>query len=291
MAHDRLKELCIALYEKGHEWVVKDVIEVQNEAVGRFMPVKFLLAPSLERLRALSKAWDWDEPAVWVIWEYLYAACWAWKTPYKFFKRKLLHHDRPVKCRHSWRLLELYDTWWEIQNIRGHKPKKPKNDEEPPKTPFFTVERFSKYLDRVIQQITSTPVALCHDNEDDVPYALELLLQGDEVLLGIQQSKEGITVWRILQRFYDESQPWQFIKRLLSSEYGSPISISKECNQSIGRLIARAGLQGILKKIFIKKSAMNSCILSHRKALLHDFKELDLNGLNSKLSNFTLHYK
>jgi hypothetical protein len=85
VAHDRLKELCIALYEQGHDAVVSGMIEVQAEARGRFLPVKFLLAPSLEKLRSLWKAWNWDSPATWVIWEYLYAACWAWKTPHKFF--------------------------------------------------------------------------------------------------------------------------------------------------------------------------------------------------------------
>lgn len=168
-----LKEACSTLFTENHSALIRDWIRVEwSENLGMNFIKEFLFCPSAVEVMKLQEVWDWDRPSpMWVIWEYLYTACWAWRTPAKYFARKSIDGEGPTQSRHNMELIELHTVWCKMQAIRKGSPEKEMLS-------LFTVDRFSGYLQRIVEQILTSQRG-DPSNEASPLYSLKLSLKMD----------------------------------------------------------------------------------------------------------------
>jgi len=198
--------------------------------------------------------WKWDSfDLPHVCWSYLRLAEKCWDLTEQDFKSESLKNKTIADCERSIELLGLHGYWVELQSIRN------KRYDDPP---FFTIERFSKYLEVIASAIlfqtkrgTPTKVSLGL-------YALTLQLDGDYLLLVVEKTHKRNKTLYLLHTFNGASDPRNFLNQLLANpgKEITPADVGMNSNSS-PNMLARAKLTGPLKDLFFRKGQRKGSVM------------------------------
>ncbi|MCP5507107.1 MAG: hypothetical protein H7A37_02235 [Chlamydiales bacterium] len=174
-----------------------------------------------------------------------------------------LKNDSVEDCEHSGELLGLHGYWVELQGIRNKHQQK---------NPFFTIKRFSKYLEVICLQILAHKA----DKEQSLStsiHALELTIYGDSLLLLVETENGRKTTPYLLHTYNIESGPYFFMKSLIDRpEQDWHRSDFQIHTNTPTQMLKRAKIIGILKTLLIKGGSGPGRIqLTKTKVLLEDF--------------------
>lgn len=187
----------------------------------------------------------------------LYLLEWAYKSRSDYFRRKKLIYATPEKCAHSAKLLVLHSTKTEVTNL---KPKeKRKND-----TFICKRERVKKDLDTIIQKSCESDDHIVNQVDDTViPFRIELALEDDIKLRLLVEWIPGVIEVCHLHLFhYKDSTRHTFLDDLLNNP-GKPVKIksTEGLVENAKEILRKAGISGVLAKIFICKAKAETATL------------------------------
>ncbi len=157
----------------------------------------------------------------------------------------------------------LHGFWVELQSIRNRRPKS---------TPFFSIERFSKYLEVVCSEILTRKVSENHDTLSLGIHAISLQLDGEYLILMVEEKRGEKKTPRLLHKFSGPTSPYLFLKKLIDHPDNdcSPSDLKMYSN-SPSNLLDRAKIKGTLRKLFFKKGIRKGSIqLPSSRIILKD---------------------
>lgn len=265
MAADALAQACRLLLANRQVKMVFDLVEIAYFNDEREPPgmARCYFYEAISKIIKERQRWGWncfEEPQV--CWHHLkrIERCWNPKN----FENEKLKYESIEDCEHSGELLELHGYWWELQGIRNKRQQK---------NSFFTIERFSKYLEVICLQI------LAHKAEKEQSlstsiHALQLTIYGDSLLLLVETENGRKNTPYLLHTYNIESGPYFFMKSLIEQPekdwHRSDFQIH---TNTPTQMLNRANIKGILKTLFIKKSdsGPGRIQLTRPKVLLEDF--------------------
>jgi hypothetical protein len=229
-------------------------------------------------------------------WEFYHLpyTCWChlkfseqlWNLKEKAFEGKELKKGSIEECNQSGELLGLHGYWVELQSIRNKKQNR---------TPFFTIERFSKFLHVVCSEI----LTLKTPDAPETPLlgitSLSLLMRGEHLLLLVEEQQKKTPY--LLHRF--TGNPYDFFEYLLKNpgKDASPPNFGMPTN-STSNLLDRAKINGPLRKLFFRlgrkknsiqlissQIALKDLPLSVRLSLEEQLIRMNLSSYNSVFDN------
>ena len=265
MAADALAQACRLLLANRQVEMVSDLVEIAYFNDKREPPgiARCYFYEAISKIIKARQEWGCDcfeEPHI--CWSYLNLTQRCWNPT--MLENEELKNDSVEDCEHSGELLGLHGYWVELQGIRNKRQQR---------NPFFTIERFSKYLEVICLQI------LAHKAEKEQSlstsiHALELTIYGDSLLLLVETESGRKTTPYLLHTYNIESGPYFFMKSLIEQpEKDWHRSDFKIHTNSPTQMLNRANIKGILKTLFVKKSdsGPGRIQLTRPKVLLEDF--------------------
>lgn len=269
MAADALASACSLLLENRHEELVLDLVEIRYFKDEQKLPgvASCYFYSGISKIIEKRQKWGWDyfdEPHV--CWSYLLLLEHCWNLKSKDFEGEQLKSETLVDCERSEEIFGLRCYWAKIQSIRNRHPKD---------ISFFTIERFSKYLEVIGNEIFISKMKKGKESLVLGPHALSLEIFGDSLLLVVETREGSIKSPYLLHTFSSESYPYFFMKEVITNldKDWVPLDIGMQSGSS-SNLLARAKITGILRSLFIKKGKRKGSIqLISRKFVV---KNLDL---------------
>lgn len=257
IAYDELCSLCSLLFKNGKGDVIKGMIQItekpeyvfENDSYSlKSIPFisHYCFGPSVLMAKSLRAEWNWKEQApVWLIWNHLCNAAWAWHTPMDFFGNEKLKDTTPILRRRTMRLIELQNCLREMQDLKARKFENPKLNH------YFYKNRFRPFLKVIIRQV-AFELAKNHieiyDNDEVHIHAIQLIMNGDELWIKIEWKENQPIEQFCLKAFQFESIPHQFMSMLMKA---APNSMLPVPGRSPADLINRCNLgKGGLKELF-----------------------------------------
>lgn len=225
---------------------------------------KYHFYDTITKLAKERSKWRWNSfDHCFVCWTYLRLAERCWNLTEEDFDGESLKYQTVDEGQRSAELLGLHGYWTELLLIKN---KRSGN------TPFFTVERFSKYLEVVATQILMQSVKNVHGEASLGLTAVTLALDGEHLLLVVEGGKGKEVTRHLLHKFDGASDPRRFINQLIANPGNevTPSDLGMKSN-SCANLIKRAKLTGALKELFIKKGQRkDSIVLPEAKVVLKE---------------------
>ena len=282
MAADSLAQACRLLLEKKQTRIVSDLIEVAYFNDDREPPgiARCYFYESISKINDERQKWSWncfEDP--YICWSYLKFIIRCWNP--KIFENKELKNKSIEDCEEAGKLLGFHGYWAELQSIRN---------KQHLKTPFFTIERFSKYLEVICLQLLAHKADKVQCPSTSI-HSLQLTIYGESLLLLVETENGKKTTPYLLHTYNIESGPYLFMKSLI--EYPKKDwhrSDFKIHTNTPTQMLSRANIKGILKTIFIKKSntGPGRIQLTKQKILLNDFDFSTQIAIQKQLSNLKL---
>ena len=209
VAYDELCALCSLLFDNGQSSVLKDLIEVTERSEYIFEDGSYILKsiPFISRycfclavhtVKQLRSEWNWNNhTSIWMAWNHLCNASWAWHTPFDFFAHEKMRSSTPILRRRTMRLLELQNCLREMHELKTQTTGQPNR--------YFKKSRFQQFLKIIITQV-AVELAKSHTEiyEKDAVYvhAIELMLNGDELWIKIEWKKD-LPAEQFLSKFFN----------------------------------------------------------------------------------------
>lgn len=190
--------------------------------------------------------WSWNSyDHSFVCWSYLRLVERCWNLTGEDFEGESLKHQTVEESQRSAEFLGLHGYWIELLSIKSNRGSD---------APFFTIERFSKYLEIIATQILTHGAK---GKPSEVSLALSsiaLALDGEHLLLLTQGGNSKEEIRYLLHKFNGASPPRTFINQLITNpgEEVTPADIGMKGNSS-PNLLMRAKLTGALKELFFKQ--------------------------------------
>jgi hypothetical protein len=289
-AHGHLLGACQKLVAENQLELVKGItllkgVSESNDGKGQKPYVgKVLCGEPLDQLREHKRIMNWDRiDAPWVVLEYLCLAEQCWHLSKSYFEEKGAKMGSVNEVQETSRLFNLRGYWYEMQGIR--------QQEQRNRAPItFTHERYSAYLEHITAAIIC---ARSMNGESDVKqeyfYALELKLDGNELLLEVEEQEGGARAIYLMHRCNEDQAPLKYIKDLFSS-VGKPVKVPENiaCSQSASKLLSALKITGELKKLFFGKGQTNSATLKAKRVILKKAPSIDLKELHQQIHSFKL---
>lgn len=207
---------------------------------------KCLFENAISKLKKEQSKWSWDcYNHDFVCWSYLRLAEKCWNLKEEDFANTTLEYKTVEEGQRSAELLVLHGFWIELLVIK---------DRRSGDTPFFTIDRFSKYLEVVLMPILTQPATGRPSEPLLGVTAIALALDGEYLLLVVERDGDAKPTRHRLHKFNGASYPRSFIDKLIANpgEEVTPSDIGMFGN-SCANLIKRAKLTGALKELLIKK--------------------------------------
>ena len=306
-AHDYFKALCAQVADLGRVDLIKNHVEIvyiekykTDEVTGRLIlidgdpstditykePAIFacLFAPAVYELKRLDALFFADNVReLWVAWYYIKLAEWCWNLPQGYFDKEKV--DLENSYSHSIYLINACTLRAEMNCIKERR-------DVNLNTSFFKKSRFEKYLNLIIGQISkdqeinkAASEKLAIANEPARPHAIEMRLDGNELLLDIEWVAQEEHETRIIHKFIEDSSTHQFINRVVDAEADSVIDIEDK-HGSIAKYYTRTKLKGILADLFFTKCTerkSNSIIFNGARLILDKRPRSQLIALRKKI--------
>lgn len=241
---------------------------------------------SLNKLHEHQKIMEWERvDTPWVIWEYLCIAEQCWHLPQSYFEEQGLQMGTPSQVKKSNYLFNLRGYWYDMQCIRQQR----KQDVH---IISFTRKRYVNYL----EHITSALVYWHHlleEAETDTGYrqfySAELILDGNELHLQIEEQKGGAQATFFVHACQEGATPLVFFNNLLEN-VGNPVEVpdTSPGSQTASKLLNALKLTGPLRDLFFKKGTTNSATLKHKKAVLEKCTNVDSKKLHKQIRDLKL---
>ncbi len=296
-ACDQLWQLCRTLADQNHSELLEGIATIGdlNKSSAITKKPKQIKRPHLEsvefntslnQLRELQKVMNWDRvDDPWVIWEYLCIAEQCWYLPQGYFEEQGLQMGSPNHVQKSNQLFNLRGYWYEMQCIRhqrrheGH-------------IVSFSRERYANYL----EHITSALVYWYHlreetetDTADKLFYSAELVLDGNELLLQVEEQKGGAQATFFVHACQEGATPFVFLNNLLKN-IGNRVEVpdTSPGSQTASKLLNALKLNGPLRDLFFKKGTTNSATLKHKKAVLEKCTSVNSEKLHKQIRGLKL---
>lgn len=266
-AADSLASACRLILGVGGQQLLSDIaklttIKKSRQIEGRWVPIDYLSIESCNFFKSINKiatnqsAWGWDrfdEP--FVCWGYLRLVERCWKLAADDFEGEPLKHGTTQESQRSAEFLGLHQYWTELHSIKAQ--------HQNLHTPFFTRERFCRYLELIATEIlTQTPKNQLSDDAGSLGIrSIELSIDGEYLLLIVDSGPKKDPTRYLLHTFNGMSNPRTFINKLLSrpGEEVAPSDIGMKSGKC-AQLLERAKLTGPLKDLFVQKGSCKGSI-------------------------------
>jgi hypothetical protein len=164
--------------------------------------------------------------------------------------------------------LGLHSYWVELQSIRNKRQER---------TPFFTIERFSKYLQVICSEILTLKAPDSPETPSLGITSLSLLMHGENLLLLVEEQQKKTPY--LLHRF--TGNPYDFFEYLFKhpDKDATPADFAMHTN-SASNLLDRTNIKGTLRTLFFQKGSRKGSIqLPSAHFQLKNSKSFDTNML------------
>lgn len=251
MAADALASTCRLLIKHSASDLLVDLAKViyLNDNTDAPAIEKFYFYTGITKMIKKQQEWSWEVYHLpYICWYYFKFTDQLWNLQETAFEGKKLKSSSIEECDESGELLGLHNYWVELQSIRNKRQER---------TPFFTIERFSKYS----QVICSEILTLKGDNAPETSSlgiaSLSLFMQGEHLLLLIEEQQKKTPY--LLHRF--TGNPYDFFKYFLKNpdKDAIPSDFAMQTN-SASNFLDRANIKGVLRTLFFQKGTRKGSI-------------------------------
>lgn len=292
MAADTMASTCRLLLKHNAAHVLTGIAQLVNLNDNIDTPAieKFHFYKSITKMIKKNQEWSWETyhfPHT--CWSYLKLTTELWNLKENAFTEKSLKNSSIEECRESGELLGLHNYWIELQSIRNHRQDR---------TPFFTIERFTKYL----QVICSELLLLKSKNASESPSlgiaSLSPKMDGEYLLLLVEKADHTKTAY-VLHKFKGITNPCRFFKYLIDNpgKDATPSDFGMGSN-SPSNLLPRSQFKGYLQTLFFQPGTKKNSIqlisplihlkdhpLSTRLGIEQQIAEMNLSSYDAVLTN------
>ncbi|MBX9923169.1 MAG: hypothetical protein K2Y01_03580 [Rhabdochlamydiaceae bacterium] len=292
MAADTMASTCRLLLKHNAAHVLTGIAQLVDLNDNIDIPAieKLHFYKSITKMTKKNQEWSWETyhfPHT--CWSYLKLTAELWNLKESAFAEKSLKSSSIEECKESGELLGLHNYWVELQSIRNHRQDR---------TPFFTIERFTKYL----QVICSELLLLKSKNASEAPslgiVSLCLKIDGDHLLLLIEKGDRTKTAY-VLHKFKGVTGPYSFFKYLIDNprKDADPSDFGMQSN-SPSNLLPRSQFKGPLQTLFFQPGTKKNSIqlisplvplkdqpLSLRLSIEQQLAEMHLSSYDSTFTN------
>lgn len=258
VTYDEFCALCSLLFDNGQSDVLKDLLEIAERSEYVFEDGSYTLksipfisrycfCPAVHTVKQLRSKWNWNNhTSIWMAWNHLCNASWAWHTPFDFFAHEKMRSSTPILRRRTMRLLELQNCLREMHELKTQTTGRPNR--------YFKKSRFQQFLKIIITQV-AVELAKSHteiyEKDEVYVHAIELMLNGDELWIKVEWKKDLPAEQFCLKVFQYESLPHEFLKMLIKTPSNAYLTVP---GRSPADLINRCNLgKGGLKGLFFGK--------------------------------------
>lgn len=298
-----LVQICYELLK--HQHLISGIIEI--DALIKFNPamptttfIKGFQGSQISFCRSLRELYKLQENTcreypeeIWVIWERLYVAYLAWHLPESYFKRPGFETGTLIKIQKANSLFQLQCYWDEMQRIRFRRP--PKEGD----SCFFLPSEYLRYLNTLISEIVcwnglKDKQLDITNNSNQTPYskpyyAIELWLEGNELLLIIEHEKGDEREILLLHSFNEESVPLQFFKAAISN-VGKEVNLREfdKGDQSVAKILCNVKINDPLRKLLFSGSTKCKRTLKQTRVILQEHPKKVANEITDYIKNLGL---
>jgi hypothetical protein len=131
--------------------------------------------------KMIKKQQEWSGetyPFAYIYWYYLKLTEQLWSLQADAFEDKELQNSTIRECNETIELLGLHNFWTEIESLRNKRQES---------TSFFTIERFSKYLQVIYSEILALKAAEAFNAPSVSIASLALCIHGERLLLLLEE--------------------------------------------------------------------------------------------------------
>lgn len=292
MAADTMASTCRLILKHNGAYALTDIAQLVdlNDNIGIPAIEKLYFYKSITKMIKKNQEWSWKTyhfPHT--CWSYLKLTAELWNLKESAFTEKSLKSSSIEECRDSGELLGLHNYWVELQSIRNHRQNR---------TPFFTIERFTKYL----QVICSELLLLKSKNTSEASTlgitSLSLKMDGEYFLLLVEKEDRTKTAY-VLHTFKGITNPCKFFKYLIDNpgKDTTPSDFGMRSN-SPSNLLPRSQFKGHLQALFYRPGTKKNSIqlisplihlkdhpLSTRLDIEQQIAEMNLSSYDAVLTN------
>lgn len=254
MAADALASICrlILKHNAAHALInVAQLVEL-NDNIGIPAIEKFHFNKSITKMIKRNQEWNWETYHFsHICWNYLKLTSELWNLKESAFTEKSLKNSTIEECGEFSEILGLHNYWIELQSIRNHRQDS---------TPFFTIERFTKYL-----QVVCGELLLLNSKNATGPSSLgieslALKIDGEHLLLLVEKADHIETAY-VLHKFKGITNPCKFFKYLIENpgKDASPSDFGMGSN-SPSNLLPRSQIKDHLQALFFQPGTKKNSI-------------------------------
>jgi len=246
MAADAMASTCRLLIKHNAPDLLVDLIKIVylNDNIDAPAIEKYYFYTCITKMIKKQQEWGWDVYHLpYICWCYLKFTDQLWNLKETAFERKELKSDSIEECNQSGELLGLHNYWVELQSIRNKRQGR---------TPFFTIERFSKYLQVICSEILILKKTDGPESSSPKVTSLSLVMHGEYFILLVEEYDNKTPY--LLHKF--SGYPYDFFQYLLENpdKDATPSDFEMHTN-SVSNLLDRANIKGVLRALFFQKGS------------------------------------
>jgi len=294
MAADAMASTCRLLIKHNASDLLVDLVKLVylNDNIDAPAIEKCYFYTGITKMIKKQQEWSWEVYHFpYICWCYLKFTDQLWNLKETAFEGKELKSDSTEECAQSGELLGLHNYWVELQSIRNKRQER---------TPFFTIERFSKYLQVICSEILTLKAANAPETPSFGITSLALHMHGEHLLFLVEEQQKKTPY--LLHRF--TGNPYDFFQYLLKNpeKDAIPSDFGMHTN-SASNLLDRANIKGVLRTLFFQKGTRKGSIqlpsahiqlknqeLSLRLNIEKHIKEMELTVYPNFIDNTTRAY-
>ena len=251
MAADAMASTCRLLIKHNASNLLVDLVKLVylNDNIDAPAIEKCYFYTGITKMIKKQQEWSWEVYHLpYICWCYLKFTNQLWNLKETAFEGKELKSDSIEECSQSSELLGLHNYWVELQSIRNKRQER---------TPFFTIEQFSKYLQVICSEILTLKAANAPETPSFGITSLALHMHGEHLLLLVEEQQKKTPY--LLHRF--TGNPYDFFEHLFKhpDKDATPADFAMHTN-SASNLLDRANIKRTLRTLFFQKGSRKGSI-------------------------------